>query len=60
MKENMIFVPSGAVAADIQKGLDPKKAIELHGHDAGEFVSASQLKEGEKQLIKIVVTKEVL
>lgn len=57
MEEKLIFVPSGVVVAEIQKGIDPKKTIELHGHDAGEFVPASQLQEPEKQLAKIVNTK---
>lgn len=50
MKEKMIFVPSGSVAAEINTGVDPKVAIELHGHDAGEFVAVGQQSQIDKAL----------
>ncbi len=51
MADKEIFVPSGAVIADIEKGTAPKDAIVLHGSDAGEFVKPSALTKSDKALI---------
>lgn len=51
-KEKMIFIPSGSVISDIKKGTDLKKAIELHGHDAGEFVLEKAVVQSDIQAIK--------
>ncbi|OGG23906.1 hypothetical protein A3A79_01760 [Candidatus Gottesmanbacteria bacterium RIFCSPLOWO2_01_FULL_43_11b] len=55
----MIFIPSGSVVTDIQKGIDPKKTIELHGHEAGEFVVSSEVSLLEKILIKKAVKQKL-
>lgn len=58
MKEKLVFVPSGTVIAQISEGVDPKVAIELHGHDAGVFVPVNQLSKIDKKLAQKYAQKK--
>jgi len=52
--EKLIFVPSGQVIAAVEEGIDPKEAIELWGHDAGEFMPEDKVNAaGEAQINKL-------